>query len=109
MKKELKEFLPICGIYTIVNKLTGKVYVGQSKNIIGRWAKHVEDLTNNVHTNKQLQDDWNMYGANSFSANVIRTCSSDVLLSEESYCIKEYRGLAGVYNIGVKKLEATQF
>ena len=27
----------ICGIYMIRNKLNGKVYIGQSKNILKRW------------------------------------------------------------------------
>lgn len=100
MNKELKDFVPISGIYVIINKITGKSYVGQSKNIMFRWAQHVEDLVNSRHSNLDLQKDWIKYGANSFVARLVKRCEPELLLKEESYCIREYRGMAGVYNKG---------
>lgn len=31
----------ICGIYKITNKVNGKIYIGQSVDIEGRWKGHM--------------------------------------------------------------------
>ena len=98
--KNLSDFLPLSGGYAIINKYTGRVYVGQSRNMVARWVSHVSDLQRQMHSNKQLQSDWDKYGAEGFSVQVISRCQPEYLLSEEQYCIKEYRSIAGVYNVG---------
>ena len=99
---KLKELRPISGVYAITNGITGKSYIGQSVNVIKRWCDHVEHLTAGTHTNRELQKDWNLYGPDCFSAKIILRCEPSVLLKQESRCIAEYRGLAGVYNVGTK-------
>ena len=54
------------GIYKIENKINGKVYIGQSNNIIRRWEEHISKLNNNSHENKILQYSWNKYGMYNF-------------------------------------------
>lgn len=78
------------GIYKIVNKKNGKVYIGKSVDIENRWKKHVADLNNNNHCNKYLQDDWNIYGMESFNFAIVKKCRSNILAELEGLTIKEY-------------------
>jgi hypothetical protein len=62
--------IKISGIYKIVNKINGIYYVGSAKNINYkhrcRWYEHYFELTHNIHKNKRLQSDWNLYGETNF-------------------------------------------
>lgn len=56
-------------IYCIRNKINNKKYIGQTALKRGykyRWYKHKEDLINNKHYNKNLQEDFNKYGMDNF-------------------------------------------
>ncbi len=56
------------GIYKIVNKITGKVYIGQSVNVFHRTGTHRSNLNANKNNeNKHLQSAWNKYGEENFS------------------------------------------
>ena len=52
----------ISGIYCIENGINHKKYIGQSKNILYRWKKHISALNSNTHDNSYLQSSWNKYG-----------------------------------------------
>lgn len=69
----------MCGIYQIVNKVNGKVYIGRSKDIHKRWKSHISNLNKGKHINKALQQDWNEYEEDNFDFEVIRTCNEDEL------------------------------
>lgn len=56
-------------IYTITNKLTQEVYVGQTIDITKRWNDHKNKLSKNCHVNKKLQKAWNLYGSENFNFN----------------------------------------
>ena len=47
------------GVYAIVNTNNGKVYVGSSSNIKGRFNQHTCTLRGNKHRNADLQADYN--------------------------------------------------
>ena len=59
------------GLYKIENKVNGKVYIGESINIEQRWNIHLEDLIANKHHSYKLQKDWNEYGEDKFSFEVL--------------------------------------
>lgn len=46
------------GIYSIMHKPTGHVYIGQANYIRRRWANHKRDLNNGIHHNRALQLLW---------------------------------------------------
>ena len=53
----------VSGIYIITNKITGRLYIGESLDIYRRWHKeHMPQLRKNIHNNKELQNDFNEYG-----------------------------------------------
>jgi len=63
--------LSIPGIYAIVNKLNGVVYIGQAINIRKRWASHNHYLARGNHRNCYLQRAWDKYGSENFEFTVL--------------------------------------
>ena len=91
-----------CGIYLITNKVTGKVYVGQSNNVEQRLAAHKCSLrTNDGKENHHLQNSWNKYGENNFRFSIIEECGESELDEREKYWIRNYR--ANDKNYGYNK------
>lgn len=78
------------GIYKITNTENGKVYVGQSVDIAKRFKEHKKLLRKNAHINYRLQDDWNVYGEDAFSFDVVEKCRSAHLNEIEKHLIEEY-------------------
>ena len=51
----------ISGVYKIVNKINGKIYVGSTVDLEKRKREHFNDLKGNKHCNKHLQRAFNKY------------------------------------------------
>lgn len=47
------------GVYEIRNKDNGRIYIGQSRNIVSRIDRHKRDLIQGNHKSKLLQSDFN--------------------------------------------------
>ena len=75
------------GVYTILNKVTNKSYVGSAINITARWLRHKSDLLANKHHSKYLQAAINKYGIENFSLDVLCLYSKKDLLYYEQVCI----------------------
>lgn len=78
----------ISGIYCIENSITGKKYIGQSRNINDRWYKHKSELNHNVHDNDYLQNAWNKYGEENFRFYILDQCDENDLDEKEKYYIE---------------------
>lgn len=78
-----------CGIYIIRNICNDKIYVGSSKDIEGRWRKHLSDLRRGIHTNLHLQSAWEKYEEESFLLEIVLECLEEQLLQEEQFLIEE--------------------
>lgn len=50
------------GLYVIVCSKTGKIYFGESENLLYRLGMHYKELVKGKHECKQLQEDWNSHG-----------------------------------------------
>lgn len=59
------------GIYSITNIINGKRYIGSTIDFKDRWRRHCVELSNNIHTNKYLQNAWNKHGANNFNFEIL--------------------------------------
>lgn len=79
-----------CGIYKISNE-NGKVYVGQSKDISRRLARHRNMLTHNKHKNTHLQNSWNKNS--NFKFEILEICPSEDLNIREIYWIRELQSM----------------
>lgn len=87
------------GIYSITNKINGKVYIGQSSDIEGRWKRHISFLNENSHHNKHIQAAWNKFGKDNFEFNVVEECTEDELNEREIYYIQKYDSYNSGYNL----------
>ena len=54
------------GVYAIKNQVTGKMYIGSSRCISYRFKSHLSALRSGRHVNKDMQDDFNLYGEENF-------------------------------------------
>ena len=86
------------GVYGIKNLITGKYYIGSSKNVKGRMTIHFDALSKGKHTRK-LQSSWNKYGKDNFRFRVIRYCKIEHLIRIEQYYIEFYNAIENGYNI----------
>lgn len=86
------------GIYEIVNKDTGKRYIGSSKQIEKRWEQHLQALEKGEHHSILLQRAWNKYGKECFEFIVKEECKEEELLRKE----QNYLNLKPEYNIGAQ-------
>jgi len=81
------------GIYKIINKFNGRIYIGSAKRFIERWKSHTSSLRTQKHSNKFLQADFNKCGEDAFVFEVVEVTDGKTkeerLMIEESY-IKQY-------------------
>lgn len=79
------------GIYRIINIANSKYYIGSAINLANRKRQHFSELSLNKHTNKHLQNAYNLYGENSFLFDVIEFCENDFLIEREQFWIDAYK------------------
>jgi group I intron endonuclease len=74
-KKELirnyKQTTQPMGVYQIKNKGNGKLYIGSTKNLPGKINSHKFQLKNGLHTNKEMQREFNEVGEEAFSFDIL--------------------------------------
>lgn len=80
----------ITGIYIIKNIVNGKVYIGQSVNILRRKQAHFNLLSKNKHNNMYLQRSFNKYGIENFEFKIIEECEKNRLYEREFYWVGFY-------------------
>jgi group I intron endonuclease len=72
------------GVYAIQNLVTGRTYIGSSRNLSRRWKVHLYDLKHGEHHARELQTDWQLYGESSFVFVVLeRIQDAELLLISE--------------------------
>lgn len=91
----------ICGIYGIVNSRNGKIYVGQSRNILFRRKDHKKELENNKHCNQYLQNAYNK-DKEHFKFRILEECIEELLHEKELCWVNKYGGInsSSTYNLG---------
>lgn len=78
------------GIYKITNKINGKYYIGQSKNVEKRMIYHKWDSKKKDKKDWPLYRDINEYGIDNFTIEVLEECSEEELNDKEFYYINKY-------------------
>ncbi|MCK5019704.1 MAG: GIY-YIG nuclease family protein [Candidatus Peribacteraceae bacterium] len=88
------------GVYQILNKINGKLYVGSAINIKNRWNAHKNDLRGNRHYNTHLQNSYNKYGENGFEFSVIeRVEDTTHLIEREQFWMDTLKVVEKGYNM----------
>lgn len=93
------------GIYSITNKMTGKVYVGSAINLAQRWMDHRKTLRAQRHKNPHLQSAWNKYGEAAFEFVILKECAPEMLIEDEQAELDNRVAVVGwknLYNLAPK-------
>ena len=78
----------ISAVYKITNAVTGKFYIGSSKNVKHRWADHKCPSTWKNNPNKQLYKDMRKYGVDKFELQILAEVESEHLKETEQQFIE---------------------
>ena len=71
LRRAYKETPRQAGIFQIKNAKTGKILLGSSTNLHGPLNKHRFMLSVGSHDNVALQQDWNQFGAEAFTFEIL--------------------------------------
>jgi len=80
------------GIYKITNIITGRSYIGQSKDIEKRFSEHI------YHSTSKIDVNINLYGKDNFIFEVLEECPVEKLDDLEDYYIQKYDTINRGYN-----------
>lgn len=87
------------GIYAIINRISGKAYIGSTIRFKRRWNEHRDALQHNGHGNLYLQNAWNKYGENKFKFMVCEYVEDhEQLVVREQYWLDFHRMYVDMYN-----------
>jgi len=76
LKQQYQEIEIVAGVYQIKNNLNGKLFVESTRNL--KTINGVKfTLNNNTHMNKLLQSDWNEFGKDAFSFEILEKLKKD--------------------------------
>ena len=98
-----KDTIKYQGVYKITNKRNGKVYIGQSSDVIKRWNGHIYSTKN-----KKLQSydyplykEIRKYGIDNFEVRLIEEIENkeDMILAEQKYIDKYNSIMPNGYNM----------
>ena len=59
------------GVFLIRNEVDDKVLIAAGLNLPGTINRHKIQLHHGIHPNKRLQQDWNEFGSNNFSFEIV--------------------------------------
>lgn len=75
------------GIYKIENLINGKVYIGQSIDIFGRWNAHKNRMG---YQDEHLYRSMRKYGIENFKFEILKECNENCLKDLEAFFIRVY-------------------
>src|SRR3990167_2878404 len=81
----------VCGIYQILNVITGDCYVGKSVAIRQRWSQHKSELRSGRHGNQILTNVWRKYGVGALEFRLVMECGPAYLGQAEAYWAHYFR------------------
>lgn len=86
----------IDGVYLYKNNITLRVRVGSAKDVYKRQSNYLAKLRGGT-ANKLMQEDYNMFGEQSFEFIILEECNVKDLFKREQYWLKQY-GDCAMYN-----------
>src|SRR5687768_15906274 len=85
------------GVYAITCLPNNRRYFGETTRFRSRWTKHLLLLNKGMHHNRELQSDWDLYGADAFEFRILEFTDWDKRMARE----KEYIAQEPTaYNVG---------
>lgn len=71
LKNEYKQLKPQMGVFRVINSANQKCLLEASTNISAKWSRHQVELKFGTHRNTALQSDWNTFGSDVFSCEIL--------------------------------------
>ncbi|MDY0101414.1 MAG: GIY-YIG nuclease family protein [Lentimicrobium sp.] len=71
LKSEYKNMKFRMGVFLIVNKINGKIYIGSSPDLIAAWNSQRFQLEAGLHSCASLQSDWKTFGQENFTYEIV--------------------------------------
>lgn len=105
----LENYIPedkfISGIYEILCKINGKVYIGSSNNTRSRLLNHKRDLLKGKHINSHLQNSFSKYGVDNFIFRFIEETpnTKEYLQSQEQYWMTKTLSYNNIFGFNICK------
>ncbi len=92
------------GVFAITNLVTGKMYIGKAFDLRGRWSIYFSSLRKGTFCNKEMQADFDDFGAELFEIEVIEYCNTETLEEMKQYYIDFYTSIGKkLYNWDIRK------
>lgn len=85
LKLQYKQMKPQMGIFLISSKINNKCYIETTQNLIGTLNRTKFQLGFNSHPNKELQKEWNDFGVDNFTIEVLEYLEYDKDESKTDY------------------------
>lgn len=108
LKLKYKEMKPPMGAVIIKNNANGKVFIDVNKDIKSIINRHRFQLKTGMHRIKELQQDWNEYGEEAFSFEVLEELKYDEKEEKADYT-EELEIMKMIWTERLKKDESVQF
>ena len=83
--------MKICGVYQILNNVSGRCYIGQSYDIEKRLKEHFGALRKGCHRNQHLQSTFDKYGEQVFSTRILTRCCPEYLTQVEQGWMERFK------------------
>ena len=80
---DLRRYKTCCGVYRIANAMSGKLYIGCSRDVKSRWRSHSSLLRCGAHPVIGLRKESIEYGASAFTFELVELCAPDMLRRKE--------------------------
>lgn len=92
------------GVYKIINKINGKMYIGSSINLKKRKTDHFKPYRINRLKHLPIYEAMIEFGRDNFKFEVIEECSEKDLLERENYYLDKYKTYENGYNVSSKAI-----
>lgn len=77
------------GVYMVTNLINGRFYIGASKYVYQAILNHKSELNCRRSRNKNLQKDWDYYGAEVFAFTTLERCPEALLKEKEEKWLRK--------------------
>jgi hypothetical protein len=100
----------VCGVYMLMDNISGKNYIGGSTNIRLRIAQHFSEIKNprrNVSVYDNFRNTFLQHGTKEFRVKVLLICKESDLVEYENRAISAYRPTENTHNSEARFLAFT--
>ena len=86
LRRSYKEAPRQAGIFQVKNCKNGKILLGSSTNLHGPFNRIRFELSAGSHDNSALQDDWNQFGPDSFTFEILEVVKPS---EDPAFCLQD--------------------